>query len=94
MVRELTKLHEEILPTTLGGAVAHFQETPPKGEFVLVVGGASEQAPQVISLETAVEAARSYMDEGMRAADAAKRAAMESGCRKGEIYKALVGKDD
>ena len=90
VVRELTKLHEEILPTTLGGAIAHFQQTTPKGEFVLVVGGAAEEKPQEISLESAVETARGYMADGMRAADAAKRAAMETGLRKGEIYKALV----
>ena len=94
VVRELTKLHEEISPTTLGGALAHFQQTPPKGEFVLVVGGAAEEQPQEISLEEAVERARGYMDEGMRAADAAKRSALETGCRKGEIYKHLVGKED
>ncbi len=46
--RELTKLHEQTLRTTLSGAITHFQQTPPKGEFVLVVGGAPEQsAPEM-----------------------------------------------
>lgn len=90
VVRELTKLHEEILPTTLGEACAHFQQTPPKGEFVLVVAGAAAAERQEISLETAIEMAKGYVAEGMRAADAAKRAALETGCRKGEIYKGLV----
>ncbi len=40
--RELTKLHEEVYRTTLGEAIAHYTETPPKGEFVLVVAGAPE----------------------------------------------------
>ncbi|MBQ8494877.1 MAG: 16S rRNA (cytidine(1402)-2'-O)-methyltransferase [Clostridia bacterium] len=90
VVRELTKLHEEILPTTLGEACLHFQQTPPKGEFVLVVAGAVAAERQEISLETAIEMAKGYVAEGMRAADAAKRAALETGCRKGEIYKGLV----
>lgn len=90
VVRELTKLHEEILPTTLGEACVHFQQTPPKGEFVLVVAGAATAERQEISLETAIEMAKGYVAEGMRAADAAKRAALETGCRKGEIYKGLV----
>ena len=48
LCRELTKLHEEVLRTTLGQALAHYTENPPKGEFVLVVQGAAprqEAAP-------------------------------------------------
>ena len=40
LCRELTKLHEEVIRTTLSGAVARFSETPPRGEFVLVLRGA------------------------------------------------------
>ena len=43
LARELTKLHEQKLRTTLDGAVAYFTETPPKGEFVLVLRGAPER---------------------------------------------------
>jgi 16S rRNA (cytidine1402-2'-O)-methyltransferase len=42
LCRELTKLHEEVVRTTLGGAIAKYTETPPKGEFVLVLAGAPE----------------------------------------------------
>ena len=51
LCRELTKLHEEVLRTTLAGAVEHYAATPPKGEFVLIVEGAPEEAPEEISLE-------------------------------------------
>ena len=44
LCRELTKLHEEVLRTTLGQAAEHYRSTPPKGEFVLVVRGAQPQA--------------------------------------------------
>lgn len=40
LCRELTKLHEEVVRTTLGEALDRYRETPPKGEFVLVVAGA------------------------------------------------------
>ena len=40
--RELTKLHEQVLHTTLKDALDYFAETPPRGEFVLLVEGASQ----------------------------------------------------
>ncbi len=51
LCRELTKLHEEVLRTTLGKAVAHYTENPPKGEFVLVVEGAAPQREEPPTLE-------------------------------------------
>lgn len=36
--RELSKLHEEIVRGTLKELIEHFQQTPPKGEFVLIIG--------------------------------------------------------
>ena len=64
VVRELTKLHEETLRTTLSGAVAHFRETPPKGEFVLVVGGAPEQSAPEVTPDAALDDVRRYRAEG------------------------------
>lgn len=37
--REISKVHEESVRGTLAEAIAHFQETEPKGEFVIVVAG-------------------------------------------------------
>ena len=42
LCRELTKLHEEVVRTTLGEAVEKYTQNPPKGEFVLVIAGAPE----------------------------------------------------
>lgn len=91
LARELTKLHEEIVRTTLSAACAMYEETDPRGEFVLVVEGAPEAdtAEEEMTLEQAVETARQYMEGGASAADAAKRAAALSGLKKGDIYKAL-----
>ncbi|QRN79982.1 MAG: 16S rRNA (cytidine(1402)-2'-O)-methyltransferase, partial [Nocardiopsis sp. BM-2018] len=41
VVRELTKLHEETVRDSLGALRQRFEETPPRGEVVLVVGAAS-----------------------------------------------------
>ncbi len=42
LVRELTKLHEEVLRFTLEEAVAFYSETNPRGEYVLIIEGAQE----------------------------------------------------
>ena len=52
--REITKLHEQTLRTTLGGALEHFRETAPKGEFVLVLDGAPEEDISTLTIEDAV----------------------------------------
>ena len=45
MVRELTKLHEEVWRGTLADAGDHLAAVPPRGEYVLVVAGAPEAPP-------------------------------------------------
>ena len=93
--RELTKVHEEVWRTTLGEAAAHYRETEPRGEFVLVVAGA--QAPAAAereyTLEEAVELARSLGAGGLSASEAAKEAAQETGFKKGEIYRRLMERE-
>jgi len=89
LARELTKLHEEIIRTTLAKAVALYDTQAPRGEFVLVVGG-DTRAPQAVPLDEAIEAARAYRESGLSPSAAAGRAATETGRKKGEIYKALT----
>jgi 16S rRNA (cytidine1402-2'-O)-methyltransferase len=40
VARELTKVFEEIRPTTVSAAIADLSKRPPRGEYVLVVAGA------------------------------------------------------
>lgn len=90
LVRELTKVHEEVWRTTLAEAAAHYREQEARGEFVLVVAGA--EAPPVeeaYTLEDAVELARERMEAGESASEAAKQAAKETGVQKSEIYRAM-----
>ena len=90
VVRELTKVHEEVWRTDLHTAAAHYREHEPKGEFVLVIAGSEPPAPPAeYSLEDAVELAREKMAQGVSASDAAKEAAKETGLKKGDIYRLL-----
>ena len=89
LVRELTKIHEEVIRTTLAEAAARYADGGARGEFVLVVEGAEkkeEQKPE----EDAVALARGYLADGLSVSEAAKRAASETGRRKGEIYRELA----
>ncbi len=93
LARELTKLHEEIKLTTLAAAVDHYRENPPRGEFVLVINGAEAQKPQTFTLDEAVKTAQSLIEEGFSASDASKKAAAQTGLKKGDIYRALMQKE-
>lgn len=91
IVRELTKIHEEVWRTTLGEAAAHYRENEPRGEYVLVVAGAepSTAPKEEYTPEEAAELARERMEQGMSASDAAKEAAKLTGVKKGDIYRLL-----
>ena len=89
LCRELTKLHEQTLRTDIAGAIEHFTEFPPKGEFVLVIEGAPE-AVSGFSLEEAVEFAERYRAEGLSRKAACKKAAAETGFSANELYDASL----
>ena len=85
--RELTKLNEEIMRTTLGEAVVYYEAHEPRGEYVLVLEGAAEagvdtsiaeEANTLLSL-TPEEHVSHYEKEGLPRMDAIKRAANDSG---------------
>lgn len=90
LVRELTKIHETIERTTLSAACEKYKETPPKGEFVLVVSGAEPLPDAKWTLDEAVAFARKQVEKGVSKNEAAKIAAKESGIKKSDIYKALT----
>lgn len=86
LCRELTKIHEEVLRTTLGGAVAHYTDNPPKGEFVLVVAGAPEEKTETASSMDAAQRVTQLMEQGLSRKDAVKQTAQELGLSKNEVY--------
>lgn len=90
LVKELTKLHETVERTTLWAATQKYAETPPKGEFVLVIAGAPEETPAAYTLSDAVVFARKQIAAGLSTNEAAKTAAKQYGFKKSDIYKALM----
>lgn len=83
VVRELTKLHEELFRGTAAQACEHFREKV-KGEIVLLIGPAPEEAPKE-SVREALRRWRAETDLPMR--EIVKRVAKEHGLPGSEVYK-------
>ena len=93
LCRELTKLNEEVIRTTLGEAVRYYEENEPRGEYALIVEGADEAGVSVTSSENPLlslspeEHIAHYEAEGLSRMDATKKAAKDRGMTKSELYK-------
>jgi 16S rRNA (cytidine1402-2'-O)-methyltransferase len=86
VARELTKLHEEIWRGTLGAALAHFGEHPPRGEITLVVAGTSP-ADAARWTEAEVRAALAErLAQGESPSAAARTVAKASGWPRKAVY--------
>lgn len=89
--RELTKLHEETIRTTLAGAVAYYEAHEPRGEYVLVLAGAEEaEESSVLSLNDAAARVQMLRDKGVKMKDAVKQVAEETGLKRNELYDAAL----
>lgn len=92
LVRELTKVHEEVIKTTLGEAVMKYETEEPRGEFVLVIDGKSEA--EISEAERAqwddmsiAEHVDMYISGGMEKMEAMKQVAKDRGIGKRDVYK-------
>jgi 16S rRNA (cytidine1402-2'-O)-methyltransferase len=90
LCRELTKLNEEVIRTTISGAIAYYEENEVRGEFVLVVEGASKQ--ELLESEfwanmTIEEHLEHYISSGIKKMDAIKSVAKDRNMPKNEVYK-------
>ena len=94
LCRELTKLNEEIMRTTLSGALEYYSEKSPRGEYVLVLEGCPEGTarPDEIDLTSlSVEAhVQHYIDAGMSKNDAIKKTAKDRGVPKNDVYMKMI----
>jgi 16S rRNA (cytidine1402-2'-O)-methyltransferase len=84
IVRELTKLHEEVWRGTLDGAVEHLDEREPRGEYVLVLGGAAP--PPAPSSDDVTEALRLRLAAGEDKKTATAEVAKELRVPKRTVY--------
>ena len=92
LCRELTKLHEEVVRTTLAEAVEKYTAQPPKGEFVLVVAGAPIPEKVTASADDAAARVAQLMEEGLSRKDAVKQTAKELQLPKNVVYDAALTK--
>ena len=90
LCRELTKIYEEVIRTTLSGAIEYYSEKSPRGEYVLVVEGFKKENEPEMTVEEAVLKAKKLMESGMKSTDACKEIAKETGFKKSEIYSRLL----
>ena len=86
LCRELTKLHEEVLRTTLGAALSRYRTEQPRGEFVLVVAGAPEEGDEPDEA-AALDRVRVLREKGLSLRDAVRQAAGETGMNKNALYR-------
>lgn len=90
LVRELTKIHEEIIRCTLSEAQSLYNEKSPRGEYVIIVEGANESAEDTEQNPwdnmSIIEHVDKYIAEGMTSKDAVKQAAKDRGIAKREVY--------
>ena len=94
--RELTKKFEEFCRTTLGDLLAHYREHEPRGEFVLIVAGADENA--VSTADTAEEMSlteryAAHIAKGLDKKEAMRRTAQELGISRRAVYQAVLAGD-
>ena len=89
LVKELTKIHENVERTTLLDALEKYKTVAPKGEFVLIVEGKPEDEEKEITLDEAKEMALNLINEGVSKNNAAKEIAKATGLKKSDIYKTL-----
>ena len=90
LCRELTKLNEEVIRTTLGGACEIYEEREPKGEYVLVIEGTTKTASLPETELTIEEQVAYYIESGMSKMDAIKATAKSRGIPKNDVYKLMV----
>lgn len=90
LARELTKMHEEVRRGTLLELRDSVRSDAPRGEIVLVIGGAIHENAPDVAPEMLAAKARRLMDEGIERKDAMARVARETGVRRRAVFDALV----
>lgn len=90
LCRELTKLHEQTLRTTLFQAVALYEQQEPRGEYVLVIAGAQPLEEPAVTLEEGVRRVLHLRESGVKMKDAVRTVAGETNLNKNELYAAAI----
>ena len=90
LCRELTKLHEDTVRTTLAQAAAFYRDNEPRGEYVLVVAGREGQDAPAMTVAEGVARVLALRDGGMKLKDAVRRVADDTGLPRNALYDAAL----
>lgn len=94
IVRELTKVYEEVLPMTLSQAVDYYKERTPRGEFVLVLEGAEKESLAKDFSQISIEDhLMEYLKAGFNKKEAVKQVAKDRNLPRNEVYPYSIGID-
>lgn len=93
LCREMTKIHEEVLRGRISELISYYENTNPKGEFVIVVEGNVKIPEERYVPEEAIEYARQLIVSGEKVSDACKEAAKKYGFTKSEIYSGVISEN-
>ena len=86
LCRELTKLHEDTVRTTLAQAATFYRDNEPRGEYVLVVAGREKQNLPALTLEEGAARVLALRDGGMKLKEAVRRVADDTGLPRNALY--------
>lgn len=84
LARELTKLHEEVWRGTLSDAGHHLQAQQPRGEYVIVLAGAT--APAAVADERILDGLRAAMAGGADRRQAIATVSASTGAARNRVY--------
>ena len=90
LCRELTKLHEEAVKTTIGQALSYYQDNSPRGEYVLIVGGAAPKVQAAPSMEECIDRVNALRQSGLSMKDAVKQVSKDAGIPRNTLYDAAL----
>jgi 16S rRNA (cytidine1402-2'-O)-methyltransferase len=86
VAREISKLYEEFVRGSTGEVIAHFEAQEPRGEIVLVIGGAVEAESETWDEDRVQAALQARLDAGEPLSSAAKAVASQSGWNRRKVY--------
>lgn len=90
LCRELTKLHETVMRTTLAQAAEWYREQEPRGEYVLVIAGTEKTEACAVTLDQGVAMVLERRERGERMKDAVRQVAADTGLARNELYNAAL----
>jgi 16S rRNA (cytidine1402-2'-O)-methyltransferase len=86
VAREISKLYEEFVRGSVSDVIAHFEAHEPRGEIVLVIGGAVEAEAETWDEDQVRTALQNRIDAGEPLSSAAKAVARRSGWNRRDVY--------